>query len=280
VKRAAPKDQKVHEKLDPKGVKFREARDSLAHPESLPIMVMLDVTGSMQNSPRVIQAALPKLMGSITTLGGTQHPQILFGAIGDSRSDRGSLQVGQFESGIEMDDDLGRFWLEGGGGGSGEESYQNAIYFAARHTVTDHWEKRQKKGYLFMIGDELPYPQVSASEIMTLCDKSLEGVNIPTEQIVKEAQERYNVFFIIPRHADHGSDPRLRQRWSDLLGEDHVILMDREDLISETIALAIGLCEGNVNLESEKVDASVALSLRTLAASLGKKIPTPKTVRL
>lgn len=44
-------------------------------------------------------------------------PQVLFSAIGDAHTDCAPLQIGQFESGLEMDDWLTKIYLESGGGG-------------------------------------------------------------------------------------------------------------------------------------------------------------------
>ena len=38
---------KVHNDLDPKGLIFRESRDSEAHPESVPVILVLDETGQL-----------------------------------------------------------------------------------------------------------------------------------------------------------------------------------------------------------------------------------------
>jgi len=82
--------------------------------------------------------------------------------VGDATNDRAPLQVGQFESTAElMDQWLTWSFLEGGGGGSFEESYELALYFLAQHTEMDCWVKRRKKGYVFMTGDEHPYPTLS-----------------------------------------------------------------------------------------------------------------------
>ena len=76
----------VHAKLNPKGV-TRESRDSDAHPNSLPISVLLDVTGSMSTLPRVIQAKIPQLMGLLIRKGYVADPQVMFAAVGDYHSD-------------------------------------------------------------------------------------------------------------------------------------------------------------------------------------------------
>lgn len=252
VKVAPRAEQKVHENMDPKGV-IRESRDSAEHPESLAILVLCDVTGSMANTPKVIQKSLGSLMNLLVTKGYAEHPQILIGAVGDARSDRGSLQVGQFESGIEIDDDLGRLWLEGNGGGSGEESYQNALYFAARHTAIDCYERRGKKGYLFLIGDELPYPEVRRDEVSRLLGDSLER-NLSTESVIAEAQQKYHVFMLRPQNTSHGREIGVHRRWEELLGADHVLTLSDESAVSETIALVVGLTEGRVTLGQARHD--------------------------
>src|SRR3954454_732112 len=150
----------VHPKKDPLGVKVRESRDSDAHPTSHAVGVLMDVTGSMRQVPVILQANLPRLMGLLIRKGYLEHPQILIGGIGDSTCDKAPLQVGQFESGIEIEDDLGKLFLEGGGGGHITESYELAMYFMARHTSMDCLDKRNKRGYLFIIGDEMPYRAV------------------------------------------------------------------------------------------------------------------------
>ena len=282
---AAPRhEQKVHDTLNPKGIKIRESRDSREHPESLAIGVLLDVTGSMSRVPREVQGNLPKLMALITSLTGITDQQILFGAVGDSVSDRGSFQIGQFESGIEMEDNITNFWLEGGGGGTNQESYQNAMYFFSRHTSIDCMEKRGKKGYLFVIGDEAPYPRVSREEISRLMDVSLES-DIPTETLIKELQEKYHVFFLIPRNTSNGSSMTIRNIWVSLLGEEHVLNIDDTSVICETIAVAIGLVEGRLTEDSlrEVQDkyGKVLQPLARVAAKTGVALPPDgKTIRL
>jgi hypothetical protein len=242
--------------MDPKGT-TRESRDSDAHPSSVAIGVMFDVTGSMGAIPEQLQRKLPQLMGLLLRKGYVDDPQILFGAVGDVFADRVPLQIGQFESGIEMDDDLGRLFLEGGGGGSFEESYQNALYFFARHTSIDCYEKRKKKGYLFLIGDELPYAKATTGEIARIIGDDVPR-DLPVEEILAEARQRWHVFFIIPRGASHGGDPSLSRRWSDLLGRENVIMLDDPDAVCEAIGLAIGLVEGTANIDTMAADLADA----------------------
>lgn len=233
----------VHPEMDPYGA-TRESRDSAEHPASLAIGVVFDVTGSMGSVPRVMQTKLGALMRLLIQRGYVAHPQILFGAVGDAFCDRVPLQIGQFESGLEMDDDLAKIYLEGGGGGQIFESYELTAYFFARHTAIDCWEKRGKKGYLFTIGDEKPYPVVRSEQVRRLLGDPV-SVDIPTAAIVHELQQRYETFHIIPTQTAHGESADVQACWRDLMGE-RVLLLADEGAVCETIALAIGLCEGTV----------------------------------
>ncbi len=246
----------IHPTLDPLGVAFRESRDSEAHPRSTAISVLFDETGSMGAIPRVFQQKLGELMSVLLLKGYIQDPQILFGALGDATCDRIPLQVGQFESGVEMDEHLRHIVLEGGGGGTSHESYELALYFMARHTSIDCWEKRGRKGYLFLIGDEMAYAAVNRQQVAKHIGDGLQE-NIPLRQIIAEVQRRYNFFFIFPRNASHGHDTHIQNFWRELLGQN-VIFLDDENAVSETIALTIGLTEDAIDLAEGKDDLSSA----------------------
>lgn len=235
---------KVHDQMNPHGV-TRESRDSAEHPESLAIAVIFDVTGSMGNVPRVLQTKLGALMRVLIQRGYVAHPQVLFGAVGDATCDRVPLQVGQFESGLEMDEDLGKIYIEGGGGGQVYESYELAMYFMARHTAIDCHEKRGHKGYLFTIGDEKPYATVSRKIVAEHIGDALER-DLPLTKVLAELQERYEHFHIVPTNTSHGKDPAIQEHWRGLLGE-RVLMLDDEAAVCETVALTIGLCEGTVD---------------------------------
>jgi hypothetical protein len=270
----------VHPDLDPMHVTSRESRDSDDHPQSIAIAVLFDVTGSMRQVPRVLQQKLPGLLGLLLRKGYATDPQILFGAIGDATCDRAPLQVGQFESDNRMDDDLGRFVLEGGGGGQNTESYELAMYFMARHTSIDCYQKRGRRGYLFIIGDELAYPTVKRAEVERILGEDIGqdigrdiGQDIPTEAIVAELRRRYDVYYILPSGAFNAGSAVVLDFWRDLLGQN-VIELDDLDAVCETIALTIGLGEGTTDMAAgldDLVDigSSAAGTVSTALARVG-----------
>ncbi|MGC4756762.1 hypothetical protein [Micromonospora trifolii] len=236
----------VHPALDPRDT-TRESRDSDEHPRSTPVAVLFDVTGSMRTVPRVLQTKLPQLLGLLQRQGYASDPQIMFGAIGDATCDRVPLQVGQFESDNRMDDDLGRIVLEGGGGGQMSESYELAMYFMARHTVTDNWEKRGRRGYLFIIGDELAYQRVKAREVAGLIGDDL-SEDVPLRQVVDEVTRRWDTYYLLPAGSHYAGNATVLDFWRDLLGQNAVVLDDL-DAVCETIALTIGLGEQAIDLD-------------------------------
>jgi hypothetical protein len=268
-------DRAVHPKMNPRGVKVRESRDSEAHPESHAVAVLFDVTGSMQGVPRILQARLPKLMGLLLRKGYLDHPQILIGAIGDATCDAAPLQVGQFESGIEIEEDLGKLYLEGGGGGHITESYELALYFLARHTALDCHEKRGRRGYLFVIGDEIPYAKVKRQQVAAVIGDSLQA-NLPVEDVVAELQRTYDVYHVLPKMTSNWDNSDVRRRWVKLLGQN-ALRLEQPAAICELIASTVGVAEGKVDLDGLTDDlrqagssAAVARAVRNTLAEVGE----------
>jgi hypothetical protein len=278
---ASGKAHGVHASLSPKGVKVREARDSDAHPVSLPIGLLLDTTGSMRDVPGIIEERLTKLMGAFLDdkasgkrYIGDAYPAICIGAVDDydamsSIRGEGALQVGQFESGLEIDNDLENIWLTANGGGTYQESYELGLYFYARKTAHDNWEKRGRRGYLFLIGDEHAYPQVSREQVAAIIGDKIQA-NIPLEEIVREAQQRYHVFFVIPNMTQHYHDDELRRYWQALLGQQNVLKLDEPNKICETIVAAVALCEEHVGVQDMLTDGVITDAMAKALVPLAK----------
>lgn len=262
---------KVHDKMDPKNI-VRECRDSDKHPETNAIIIGLDVTGSMKSIPSVLQKSLPSLLGILLRKNYITDPQILFAAVGDSRTDRVPLQVGQFEAGNEMDDDLSNIYLEGGGGGTNEEGYEALMYFALHKTKIDCVEKRGKKGYLFIIGDEAPYPDLPSNVIEKIFGDKTQPVETP--KLVELLQDKYECFLLMPTGASNTGNKTIKNRWTDLFGQ-RVIQIENNADIPMAIAGLIGTNEGFDSVSAD-INASPSLSreLTTYSSKSLKKNAT------
>lgn len=248
-----------HEMMNPFQVRARESRDSEAHPQSVAVIFALDVSGSMGEIPaRLAKETLPEFMRAMLEAG-IADPQIMFMGIGNAVSDRAPLQVGQFESSEKlMDQWLTSLYLEGGGAG-GNESYELAMYFAARHTEMDCLQKRNRRGYLFMTGDEPPNPVVSRTQVTRLMGDDLRD-DIPIRTMIEETQRGFEPFFLIP---DPVRGNNVGRAWRDLLG-DRVVVMETPD---DTSYCAAGL----VSLLEEAVPSLDALVERFRRAGMPAK---------
>ncbi len=269
-----PGQRTVHADLDPRwrnvfGQKIRESLDSDEHPDSTPIVVVLDVTGTMSNVVGAIHSSLKNLYTLLLSKGYVKDPQVMFMAIGDSSMTDGRmcdevpLQVGQFESDIRAALQLEQMVIEGGGGGQKRESYQNAAYFLTAHTKHDAWARRKKKGYVFFIGDELAWPHVEPDEIFALMGDSLPAP-ISSEQVFARVQLRYETFFILPDGANYGGDRQVLGYWRTLLGEN-VLQLSEPNGAAELIAITIGTREEVIDLDEgmqHLVDLGVDKSVR------------------
>ncbi len=226
------KERQIHESMNPKGVVFRESCDSASNPNTVPIQLYLDVTGSMGHIPHeLIKDGLPTMMGTLLQHG-IADPALMFGAVGDHECDNFPLQIGQFESGdAELDMWLTRTYLEGGGGGNAGESYLLAWYFAAYHTRTDAYDKRGKKGFVFTIGDEPCLPNLPVSALKEIMGSTVVGTgNYSREALLAEAQKKNHVFHIFLEHGGRSCD----SAWKQCLGERLIIIKDYQ-LVSKTI---------------------------------------------
>lgn len=229
---------KPHQTLDPDGLSIRESRDSVDHPNSIAVACFFDVTGSMAGIPRTLQKELPALLGSLQSTNGLDDVQILFGGIGDATCDAVPLQCGQFESDNRLDENLENLVLEGGGGGQLTESYELALYLAAKHMSCDCYEKRNEKGFFFMTGDEMAYPKVKKSEVQKILGLGIQE-DVKFADILAEAQRKFHVFFILPTRASHGNDPSVIKFWKDAVGPDYFLTMQAEEEIVDVISTAI-----------------------------------------
>lgn len=228
----------LQEELDPSKISIRESRDSRANPESTAIIIGLDITGSMSDLHEVSIRSLGAFVTEMYNRVPVTDPHIMFMGIGDVFTDSAPLQVTQFEADIKIAEQLTKIYMEHGGGGNGEESYTLPWYFAARKTAIDCFEKRDKKGYLFTIGDDGP-SMVMPQNILNKLVKDEAEKNYTAKELLTMVSNKYNVFHI---HMGRGR-LNLHSKWTSLLGENAFVLNDVSKL-PEVIISRIQLNEG------------------------------------
>lgn len=231
--------------VNPARIAMRESRDSADNPQSTPIILAADVTGSMgMVAHKLMQDGLNTLATEIYARKPVTDPHVMAMAVGDACCDQAPLQVTQFEADIRLADQVRNLWLEGGGGGNGGETYMSAHLFAATKTAADAFEKRGRKGYLFTIGDEPVLDGLTREQAARVM-----GIEIPRDlsshEILTMAQRNWEVFHIILSNEGYARarpDAVLRS-WKALLPERTIQLGD-VDRLAETVVSAIQINEG------------------------------------
>jgi hypothetical protein len=249
------KEKHINNAMNPHGIVLRESRDSKEHPNSVAIMLALDVTGSMGSIPHhLVKDGLPSIVDNIIKKG-IADPQILFVGIGDHECDSSPLQIGQFESSDELLDKwLTSIYLEGGGGGNAGESYLLAWYFAGYRTALDCWEKRKQKGFLFTIGDEPTLKDIPKGEVKKIMGDG-QYENFTAASLLDKAREMYDVYHIHVKETSSGSRQYVMDGWKQLMG-DNLIIANRyteiPDLIADKIIEMSGKSPKKSNKQNDK----------------------------
>lgn len=228
--------------LDPCNIELRESRDSDKNPESTPIIIGLDVTGSMGLLAEALAGDLNTLVTAIYDRKPVTDPHICCMGIGDIECDQAPLQVTQFEADIRIAEQLTQIWIESGGGGNQHESYTLPWYFAIHKVVSDAWEKRQRKGYLFTVGDELPTPVLRKHHLEAKYGwQSANGEELLN--LYDQVSEKWEVFHIIADHNARNRGGRLSKAWEEVLGQRAIVMSDPSKF-TQIIVSAIEFNEG------------------------------------
>lgn len=181
-------------KFDPRFIGTRECFDSEDHPHSTPIVVGLDVTGSMGYlAVMVATKALNDLIMKLYSTNAVEDPALMCAAYGDYQ-DVSPLQVTQFESDIRIAEQLLGLYFENRG--SGQVVPTCLWEFLARHTNIDAINKRGEKGFLFTIGDDAKIRENAVAQTV----QRVIGDTVPTASLrglLREVEEKFYVFHIM-----------------------------------------------------------------------------------
>ena len=260
------KNNAMKDSLNPKGITYRESCDSQDHPNATPIILGLDVTGSMGDlAATIAKESLNTLMMELYDKQPVSDPHVMFRAIGDAFCDTSPLQVSQFEADIRIAEQLTDIYFEGGGGGNGGESYLLAWYFAARHTKIDSFEKHGRKGFLFTIGDEPNHAKLTAKQVKNFIGDDIEA-DLTAEELLTEVSRQYEVFHLIVKNGErrYGSVTKWRQFLSERAMEvtDYTRI---PEIVESTLEILHG---ADVRKVTSQWDGTTAMVVRTAVGGL------------
>lgn len=242
------RSRKLEDCLNPYNV-IRECCDSDEHPNTVPVILALDVTGSMGSAASAVAKQLgdimSKLYESITDV------EFMTMAIGDLSYDSAPIQASQFESDIRIAEQLEKVYFEAGGGGNQFESYTAAWFFGLYNTKLDCWN-RGRKGIIITLGDEPLNPYLPKKALSESLGCSLQS-DVETEKLYEDVIKKFDVFHIAVDDSATGyryymSD--IKSSFGKLLG-DRLKVSTLQDL-GPTISSIINECvNSNTSYSSE-----------------------------
>lgn len=228
------KAKNIDAALDPKGV-IRECCDNEEHPNTLPVILALDVTGSMGKAAVEIAKKLNEIMTKL--YGQIKDVEFMIMGIGDLSYDRCPIQASQFESDIRIAEQLEKVYFEFGGGGNSYESYTAAWYFGARHTKLDCWN-RGKKGIIITIGDERLNPYLPRTAyycgLSNATGDSLQA-DVETKDLYTETAEKFDIYHINVNHRGGYDQEQIKKSFLEYLDNKHFCTINKLDDITDTI---------------------------------------------
>lgn len=233
----------LNEALNPRKA-IRECCDSEEHPNTIPVILALDVTGSMGKASAEVAKKLNEIMEQLFEK--VKDVEFMTMAIGDLAYDRAPIQASQFESDIRIAEQLDKVYFEGGGGGNGFESYTAAWYFGLHNTKLD-CHKRGKKGIIITMGDEPMNPYLPVKEMNRVLGSNAEA-DIGTANLYDEVIDKFDVYHLVvddPESSASWYDDRIDNSWGKYLDKDHLIWVKLDNIAPTICNIVEGLADGS-----------------------------------
>lgn len=252
-----------------------------------PVIIVIDVTGSMEEWPGTIFGKLPYL-DTLTRQGYLgDDAVILFMAVGDATCDTYPLQGHTFAQGIDLEEELSpdKIKIEQGGGGQRTESYELAALYAL-HNIS---MPNAQRPIMIFLGDEAPYDKVNPA----LAQKSAKVTTeqISTVELFTQLKSKFAVYFIQKPYGHSTADSlqsfdfeskAIHEEWLKLLGEDHIAILPDPNRVVDVIFGILARESGKIDFfhdeihERQKPD-QIAAAYRSLKTVLAVSPGDPRT---
>ena len=239
------KARNIDSALDPKNV-IRECCDTEEHPNTIPVILALDVTGSMGQAAvevaKKLNVIMTKLYEKVTDV------EFLIMGIGDLACDSSPIQASQFESDIRIAEQLDKIYFEFGGGGNSYESYTAAWYFGSRHTKLDCLN-RGRKGIIITMGDEQLNPYLPFKSrghgLSEVTGDNLQS-DIETKDLYEEASQKFNIYHLDVNHGYRWDEKEIEKSYKKYLDDTHFRRVTMDSITNEIVDIIVSEAENNV----------------------------------
>lgn len=201
-----------------------------------PLVIAVDVTGSMASWPGEIFDRLPLIYQTLSQYEGKDDLEICFAAIGDATCDQYPLQVNDFGKGLDLEERVKALCPEGGGGGQISESYELFAYFMQEHCKTPN----AQSPFLIMCGDEKFYENVDPRQVAHYVGDKLQA-RLEAREIWKGLLQRFDVYFLHKPYGERGNamiDQEVVEHWGEAIGRQKIIELPSSE---RAVDIALGL---------------------------------------
>jgi len=209
--------------------KIIDPRKRVSTESKNPLIVAIDVTGSMASWPAEIFDRLPLLFNTLAQY--RPDVEICFAAIGDAAVDKWPLQVTSFASGFDLEQLLGALYGEGGGGDAPES------YGLFAHWVNTHVEipNADETPFLIVFGDINMHPKIAKGQVdHYLGDKARDDLDSLKEW--QEVTQKWNTWFLRRPGGKRGD--KIDDQWGQAIGAQKVFHIEDEQ---RAVDYALGL---------------------------------------
>ncbi len=230
-----------------------------------PVLVAVDVTGSMSTWPAEIFDRLPLLASTLAQY--RPDVELAFAAIGDAGCDRWPLQVTGFQKGYGLEQQLGALYGEGGGGDE-PESYGLFARWALGHVRV-----KADRPFLLVFGDAPMHERVPAAQIRGLLgDEGAQDVS--AIECFRKLAATWDVWFL--RRPGGRAGDHVERQWASAIGAQKILHLDDElrgvDFAMGLVARRWGHFEDfKQNMAARQDEARVA----SLASRIAAAVPSP-----
>jgi hypothetical protein len=184
-----------------------------------PLIIAVDVTGSMADWPFEIFDRLPLLYNTLSQY--REDLEICFAAIGDAGYDDWPLQVTTFASSYDLEQLLLGIYGEGGGGDA-PESYGLFAHWVNTHVETPNI---QEPPFLILFGDVNMHPKVPKAHLARYLGDEVEQ-DIDSIKTWQQISETWNIWFL--RRPTGKSGDHVDSQWGQAIGEQKIFRIQDE----------------------------------------------------
>jgi hypothetical protein len=188
-----------------------------------PLVYLFDVTGSMDNLPKIIYDKWPGIVGQVIAREYLPDPEMSLTAVGDITSDKAPLQVADFSVLRNLDRYFKRIWFEKQGGGQDRESYEMAAYFYAYRCKLPNAENP----ICLITGDEGFREKLYARDLQEQFGG--EHADTTAAKVFADLIKKFkgNVFLIHRFYRTREADEQIVNQWRDVLGRERIIMLPK-----------------------------------------------------